>query len=117
VVRPTAEGGGVKVLAIGSQERAPSLPSVPTAIEAGVPSLQIDGLSGLFGPAKMPLDVRKRIGADVVEAMKDKVLLDRLTASGQTPAPGGAEDLERSVQQQVDQVDAVAKLLGVQKKN
>ena len=117
VVRPSLDGGGVRVLATGSRERAPSLPGIPTAVEAGVPSLQVDGLSGLFGPARMPLDVRKRIGADVVEAMKDPVLLERLAASGQTPLPGGAEDLERSVQMQIDQVDGIANVLGMKKKN
>ena len=116
VVRPSAEGGGAKVLATGTRERVPTLPGIPTAAEAGVASLQVDGLSGLFGPAKMSFDVRKRVGADVVEAMKDQALRDRLAASGQTPLPGGAEDLERSVQAQIDQVDAIAKLLGMQKK-
>ena len=116
VVRPTAEGGAARVLAVGAQERVPTLSSIPTAVEAGIPSLQLDGLSGLFGPTKLPLELRKRIGDDVVAVMNDPVILSRLAASGQTPAPGGATDLEKSVQGQIDQVDAVAKLLGMQKK-
>ena len=43
-------------------------------------------------------------------------MLDRLTASGQTPAPGGVAELEASLQAQIDQVDALAKLLGMKKK-
>ena len=115
-VRPIAEGGQVRVVAIGARERVASLPNVPTADELGVPSFRLDGLSGLFGPAKMTAELRNRIGQDVVEAMKDLSVLDRLTASGQTPAPGGAAELEASLQAQIDQVDALAKLLGMKKK-
>ena len=82
-----------------------------------MPSLLLEGLSGLFGPAKMPLELRKRLGQDMVEAMKDKTLLDRLESAGQMPAPGGAAELADSVQQQMDQVDRIAKLLGMQRKS
>ena len=115
-VRPTAEGGQVRVVAIGARERVAALPNVPTADELGVPSFRLDGLSGVFGPPKMSLDLRQRVGQDFVEAMKDQTVLDRLTASGQTPAPGGVAELEASLQAQIDQVDALAKLLGMKKK-
>ena len=117
VVRPVVQGGSVRVLAVGSRERFSTLPDVPTVIEAGAPSLQLEGLAGLFGPAKMPLDLRNRLGREVVEAMKDKTLVDRLDAAGQPPAPGGAAELQDAVQQQIDQVDRIAKLLGMRKKS
>ncbi len=116
VVRPIAVAGTGKVLAIGAQSRVATLPAIPTAREAGVPSFELDGLSGLFGPAKMPLALRQKIGADIVDVMKDPTITERLAASGQTPAPGGPEDLGAAVQGQIDQVDAIAKLLGMQKK-
>jgi hypothetical protein len=116
VVRPTAEGGGVRVVAMGSRDRVPSLANIPTVLEAGVPSLQLECLSGVFGPTKMPLELRKRIGQDVVEAMKDQSVLDRFVASGQAPMPGGAAELEVSLQAQIDQVEAVAKLIGLKKR-
>ena len=116
VVRPVAAAGTAKVLAVGAQQPVPTLPGIPTARQAGVPSFELDGLSGLFGPAKMPLDLRKRIGADVIAVMADETISSRLAASGQAPAPGGPDDLAASVQRQVDQVDAIAKLLGMARK-
>jgi tripartite-type tricarboxylate transporter receptor subunit TctC len=116
VVRPVATAGTAKVLAIGAQDRVATLPEIPTAREAGVPSFELDGLSGLFGPAKMPMELRKRIGADIVAVMQNETITSRLAASGQTPAPGGPEQLDASVQRQVDQVDAIAKLLGMARK-
>ncbi len=116
VVRPVAIAGTAKVLAVSGLERASTLPQIPTAVEAGVPSLELGGLSGLFGPAKMPLELRQRIGADVVAAMQDDTILSRLSASGQTPAPGGPEALADSVKQQVDEVGAIATMLGMKRK-
>jgi tripartite-type tricarboxylate transporter receptor subunit TctC len=116
VVRPVATAGTAKVLAVGAQARVDTLPNIPTAREAGVPSFELDGLSGLFGPSKMAMDVRKKIGADIVAVMADKTILERLALSGQAPAPGGPEALEDSVRRQVDQVAAIAKLLGMTKK-
>jgi tripartite-type tricarboxylate transporter receptor subunit TctC len=117
VVRPVAEAGSVRVLAVGSRERVPSLPNIPTAREAGAPSLELDGLSGLFGPRKLSPALRQQIGADVVEVMRDPVILERLAASGQTPVPGGADVLAASVRQQAQQVSEIAALLGLEKKS
>ena len=116
VVRPVATAGTAKMLAVGAQARVSTLPNIPTAREAGVPSFELDGLSGLFGPSKMAMDVRKKIGDDVVAVMADKTILERLALSGQAPAPGGPEALEESVRRQVDQVASIAKLLGMTKK-
>ena len=50
IVRPQVLAGKVKVLAVTNHQRAPALPDIPTAVEAGYPSLEFDGLVGLFGP-------------------------------------------------------------------
>src|SRR5256714_6958672 len=58
IMRPQVQAGKVKVIAITNSERAPMLPDVPTAKEAGHPALGIDGLVGLFGPKEMPQELR-----------------------------------------------------------
>src|SRR5262245_24939564 len=64
IVRPQVEAGAVKVLAVTNRERAPALPNVPTAVEAGYPSLEFDGLVGLFGAPGISDDVRTKIADD-----------------------------------------------------
>src|SRR5262249_59467241 len=61
IVRPQVEAGAVKVLAVTNRERAPAIPDVPTAVEAGYPSLEFDGLVGPFGPPGIPDDARAKI--------------------------------------------------------
>src|SRR5438445_4836580 len=64
ILQPQAQAGRIKTLIVNGRTRAPILPDVPTAIEAGFPSLEVEGLVGLFGPRSMASDLREKIGAD-----------------------------------------------------
>ena len=108
-------GNGAKVLAVNSRIRSPALPNVPTVLEAGVPSLEIDGLTGLFGPKSMSAELRKRIGEDVAEVARQPNIAERLVATGQTPNPGGAEDFAKDIAQQEKQVAEIAARVGLKK--
>jgi tripartite-type tricarboxylate transporter receptor subunit TctC len=112
IVRPQVEAGTVKVLAVTNHERAPALPNVPTAVEEGYPSLEFDGLVGLFGPPEIADDVRNKIADDIRTIGADPEIIKRLTATGQIVSPGNATEFAASIAQQREQVAAVAKLFG-----
>jgi tripartite-type tricarboxylate transporter receptor subunit TctC len=65
IQRPQRQAGRIKVLAQMGGKRAPSLPDIPTATEAGFPAMEMEGLVGLFGSPAAPAELRERIGADV----------------------------------------------------
>jgi tripartite-type tricarboxylate transporter receptor subunit TctC len=112
IVRPQVEGGTVKVLAVTNHERAPAIPDIPTAVEAGYPSLEFDGLVGLFGPPGIADEVRTKIADDIRTVASDPEIVKRLTATGQIVSPGNAMEFAASIEQQRAQVAAVAKLFG-----
>ena len=113
ILQPGVQGGGVKALAVTGRDRFVGVPDLPTAIEAGVPSLEVEGLVGLLGPKTMSAELRERIGADVVEVTKDPAISAKLVATGQAVNPGGAKEFEASIKKQIDQVTAIAKLVGM----
>ena len=108
-------GNGAKVLAVNSRTRSPALPNVVTAIEVGVPSLQLEGLVGLFGPKSMSPALRKRIGEEVAEVARQPNIAERLVASGQTPNPGGADEFAKDIAEQEKQVAEIAIRVGLKK--
>jgi len=112
IVRPQVEAGTVTVLAVTNHDRAPAIPNVPTAVEAGYPSLEFDGLVGLFGPPGIADDVRNKIADDIRTVASDAEMVKRLTATGQIVSPGNATEFATSIEQQRAQVAAVAKLFG-----
>ena len=57
--------GQLRPLAITSAQRHPSLPNVPSIVEAGFPGLVTEGWLALVGPAGMPAPVRDRLAEEV----------------------------------------------------
>ena len=112
IVRPQVEAGKVKVLAITNNERAPAIPDIPTAVEAGYPSLRFDGLVGLFGSPEIADAVRNKIADDIRAIAADPEIIKRLTATAQIVSPGNATEFAASIAEQREQVAAVAKLFG-----
>jgi tripartite-type tricarboxylate transporter receptor subunit TctC len=112
IVRPQMQAGKIKELAVVNTVRAPTMPDLPTAAEAGFPGLTLDGLLGLFGPSDMPLKLRRRIASDI-RAVADKTFDDRLTTTGQLMNIGGPEEFEKSIDAQRAQVALYAKELGI----
>jgi tripartite-type tricarboxylate transporter receptor subunit TctC len=114
IVRPQVESGKVKVIAITDLKRASSVPDIPTAIEAGYPSLALDGLIGLFGTKGLPPGAAERIGADVQAVSTDPTIRTRLAATGQEPDPAGPAEFAAAVEAQRKNIAATAKALGIQ---
>jgi tripartite-type tricarboxylate transporter receptor subunit TctC len=112
IVRPQLEAGKVKPLIMSNSVRAPTLPDVPTAAEAGHPELSFDGLVGFFGPPGMPPDLRERIAEDV-RAVTDKTIEQRLIATGQIVNLGGPAEFAAALADQRARLAAIAKDLGI----
>jgi tripartite-type tricarboxylate transporter receptor subunit TctC len=112
IQRPHRQAGRVKVLAQMGPKRAPSLPDLPTAAEEGFPALEMEGLVGLFGSPAVSAALREKIGADIVAVANDKAIEDRLNATGQTPARGGAKEFAADIARQRAHIDEIAKALG-----
>src|SRR5499427_3767389 len=74
IVRPHVQAGKAKLLAVSNDVRIPDEPAVPTAREAGFPTLHFDGLVGLFGPRDMADDVRERIATDIRAVADDPMI-------------------------------------------
>jgi tripartite-type tricarboxylate transporter receptor subunit TctC len=112
IVRPQLEAGKIKLLVVTNSVRAPTLPNIPTATEAGHPELAFDGLVGFFGPPGMPLDLREHIAADV-RAVTDAIIESRLITTGQMVNLGGPVEFATATEQQRARIAEIAKDLGI----
>lgn len=80
-----AQAGKLRLVAVASDDRAPLAPEVPTARQAGFPTLSLFGGHSLFAPKEMPEPLRARIASDVREALDDAEVARRLVAMGYIP--------------------------------
>ncbi len=115
MIQPGVQTGRVKIVAITSDKRIASEPDVPTATEAGYPDFRIAGLVGMVGSRAVSDDLRRRIGADVVEVMQDPEFAKRLLATGQEPQFGGADQFSADIERQTAQIAEIANLLGMKR--
>ena len=69
LAHPQIRAGKVIGLAVTSPERAPSLPELPTMIEAGVAGYELTGWGGIWAPAGTPAPVLARLNALFGEAL------------------------------------------------
>lgn len=74
-------GGKLKLLAVSSDRRVPSLPDVPTLKESGI-NVVMTQWYGLAAPAGTPKPVVDALGLAVKEAMKDPEVLKVFRADG-----------------------------------
>ena len=72
--RPFINSGRIKPFAVSSRERNAILPDVPTLREVGVENYDVGGWYALYGPAKMPADLKLHI----YEATKSALRRDEL---------------------------------------
>jgi tripartite-type tricarboxylate transporter receptor subunit TctC len=115
-MRTYAQTGKIKIISINDRVRSPIAPDIPSVVEAGFPSLLASPVLGLLGPRDMPLELRRRIAADVVAAVKDTTVGERLAVTGQPAAPLDLDAYTAALKEQYAQVAHIASVLGIARK-
>jgi tripartite-type tricarboxylate transporter receptor subunit TctC len=81
-VVPQINGGTIKGYAVGTAERNPALPDMPTTKEAGMPEFEVQAWNALFAPKGTPKPVLDKLNAAVVKALDDENVRKRLFELG-----------------------------------
>lgn len=76
------KAGRVRALAVGSLQRAPVLPDVPTLHESGLPDMQSGSWYGLVAPTGTPAVAIKVLHAATVKVLAMPEIVARLAADG-----------------------------------
>jgi tripartite-type tricarboxylate transporter receptor subunit TctC len=92
---PQVKAGALRALAVTTPKRIAALPDVPTAIEAGVPGLEVVGWNGLVGSPGMPASVVTKLHDALVRMLAEPAMRQSLIDQGadpetDTPAEFGA---------------------------
>src|SRR5262245_57107799 len=117
IVQPQIQAGRIRPLIVNNKTRAPAAPDVPTAREAGYPSLEVEGLVGLFGIRTIPNELKEKIAADVKAVTADGAIAERLKATGQVINVGGPKEFADSIEEQRTKVAATVKAIDFKPKN
>jgi tripartite-type tricarboxylate transporter receptor subunit TctC len=87
------KGGHLRALAVSSLKRNPTTPDWP-AISETLPGFDFPSWNALMGPAGMPRELVQRLSSAVMQAQKQKDVVDKLAVAGTTPLIMGPDELK-----------------------
>ena len=88
VVLPQVKGGKLKAIATTYSKRITAYDTLPTAIEQGLPGINIGHWAGLFAPKGTPPAIVERMSKELEAAVRSAEFRDRMVPSGIEPEPG-----------------------------
>ncbi|XRC94235.1 tripartite tricarboxylate transporter substrate binding protein [Ottowia sp. VDI28] len=112
-VAPHIRAGKLRPIAVANGKRSAAFPGVPTIAEAGVPGYEASAWYGLFAPAGTPPAVISKLNAEMVSALADPALRQRLDALGAEPSGSSPEELARFVRSEYDKWGRVVQEAGI----
>jgi tripartite-type tricarboxylate transporter receptor subunit TctC len=112
-LRPHMLSGRIRVTAVTSKQRAPTLPDVPTIAESGWPGYEIDQWYGVVTGVKVPAAIVNKLNASIVAAVKSPEVAQRLAADGSTAVGSSAAQFSAMINAETAKWRKVAKETGL----
>jgi tripartite-type tricarboxylate transporter receptor subunit TctC len=91
------QSGKLVPVAVGSLERSPLLPNVPTVAESGYPGFEAAEWIGVMGPAKMPEALVRKIQADLQKVTQSAAYREQQTARGNEARFSTSEEFAKRI--------------------
>ena len=110
---PFVQSGKVKLLAVTSRERLPSMKDVPTIAEQGYPGFEALAWNGLFAPAGTPAEIVNRINADVNELLQLPEVREAFARQGLVVGGGSAAEFEAMIDRDAKKWGAIITQTGI----
>jgi len=79
---PLALAGKIKALAVTAKKRVAAAPDIQTVAESGMTGFEFVSWYGLWGPKGLPVDITAKLHAEVVKALAQPDVKERLGALG-----------------------------------
>jgi tripartite-type tricarboxylate transporter receptor subunit TctC len=105
--------GKLKLIAVNSGKRSALAPEIATVSETTIPEFDFAPNIGISGPAGLPPAIAAKISADVIEALKDPALVERLKVLGIDVVGGSAQDYMALLAADRVRFEKVIKIAGV----
>lgn len=108
-VKPQAQSGKLRVLAVLSPQRTSIFPEVPTIAESGYQGFEASVWYALMAPAKTPKDVVEKLHAAVEKALADPQVKSRMSAVGGEVIPGSQAMLAQLLHSEIARYDRIVR--------
>jgi len=84
--------GKLRAIAVGTQQRIPSMPDVPTVAELGFKNFETSQWYGIHVPAGTPPDIVKRLQEESMKALKSSAVTERFATDNAVGGGGPSSE-------------------------
>jgi len=109
------EAGKIRLIAIGTSERAPDLPNVPTLKEQGI-DIEAVLWRGIVAPKGTPDERVNTLNALIKKAMEDPAWKAYMKNDNLLPGYQTAEEYDKTIKSEFERYGKIVDKMGVQKK-
>ena len=110
---PQIKGGRLKALGIGSANRIPALPDLPTISETGVPGYEVTNWWGIVVPAGTPRPIVERLNKELTAIVASPETRKRFETEGAEPLSMSPEEFSRFIAAETTKWARVVKEAGI----
>jgi tripartite-type tricarboxylate transporter receptor subunit TctC len=107
------QAGTLRAIAVASPERLAALPDVPTAMESGLPGLDIVQYYGLAAPGGTPRPIIDRLNKELRKIVTSDDIKKRIVADGGGPVASTPEEYAANIAREEGKWSALIKKLGI----
>jgi tripartite-type tricarboxylate transporter receptor subunit TctC len=108
-----AKAGKVRALAVGTAQRSPALPEVPTVAELGYPGFEATLWLGVFAPAGTPKPIIDRLNKTLLEIVATEDFKALMERNGADPISNSPEQFASMLRAELERYGKVVKTLGL----
>jgi tripartite-type tricarboxylate transporter receptor subunit TctC len=110
---PLIKDGRLQALAVGTPQRSPMLPDVPTTLEAGFPQSEYVFWVALLAPAGTPKAIIDRLNAEALKALASPEVKEKLAGFGAEPMPMSPAAFDAFLKSETARMAQVVKSAGI----
>ena len=110
---PMLKDGKLHVLAVGTLQKVPALPGVPTISESGLPGFQSQSWFGVVGPAKLPRTIVLQLQKDIVNILQQPDTKERFLRQGADAVVTTPEEFQKMMQAEFAKFQKLVKDAGI----
>lgn len=111
-VIPYVNAGKLRALGVTSARRSSALPDVPTIAEAGLPGYEATAWFGILAPAGTPREIITKLNTEIVRALNDPEMQERLRSQGAEVAGNTPEEFAAFIKAETQKWAKVVKESG-----
>jgi tripartite-type tricarboxylate transporter receptor subunit TctC len=113
VISPYVRNGRVRALATANPTRTQHFPDIPTAKEAGFPTVEMTNSYSLLAPARTPREVVAKLHDAIVKAVNTPAVREKLLANGADPLTLSVEEFTAMIRKDIEKWGKVVREAGI----